>query len=251
MALTATSSPLGFDNIVGYTTGKEEFYVPGDPGDVLTRGHSVTKTAGEGFVDICATDEVSFGTVRKTVTMAAATTGHPNPESAEPCFDTTDTLALINPAVAAGIPIRVVTFSGQVDDTVASYDGTVPEIIMSTGCGADHRSAGAIVYIYDGPGAGQIGTVASYAHSGIHLVLDRKFEVAPTSASSIIVLSGEAATYKGIGFFGRIGADNNNLTADNGADNGMWMVFADFRKLNRYLHQLTLPVIPASSIYAS
>ena len=250
MALTAAKSPLSMPKI-GEVTENMVLYVPGDPGDTVTRNDKLTATTGEGIVDLLAADEDAVATAMQTVVVAAATVGFPYPGNFDPAHDASNTLVPVHPHVAAGTPIFLGTFASHYDDTVSSYDGSVPEIVLTTGCGSDDRPNGALVYVYDGAGIGQVNVVADYTHSGTHLVLHRKFEVAVDNTSSIIIVSGEAATYKGIGFFGHIDADNNNLIANNGADNGRFTVFLDWRDAARYLRNLTLPVIDSKHIWLS
>jgi hypothetical protein len=84
------------------------------------------------------------------------------------------------------------------------------------------------------------------------LILHRAFNATLTSDSKIIIVAGEAAGDRGISIFNRIDSgDEDNLIANDGADNGDWCVYADWRELESYLRQLTLPVVPALSIYAS
>jgi hypothetical protein len=124
------------------------------------------------------------------------------------------------------------------------------------GTGGDNYPNGGLVYVYAGPGAGEVGVVADYDDAGgtpdEKLILHRAFNATLTSDSKIIIVAGEGAGDRGISIFNRIDSgDEDNLIANDGADNGDWCVYADWRELESYLRQLTLPVVPALSIYAS
>jgi len=256
MALTAAKSPLGFE-LVRYTHENEVLYVPGDPGDAIVRGDLLTVTVGEGVLDVAATTEVPVAVAQKTVTMAALATGFPRPSAFDAATDTSNTLVPVKPMIAAGEPIYKATFANHYDDVVITYTAATPSLQLTTGLGVDSYGAGALVYIYEGAGAGQVNVVADYDHAGhadgaLTLILHRAFATAPDSTSKVIIVSGEAAASRGVGFFNRMDqADKDNLMANDGADNGDWCVYADWRELEGYLRNLTLPVVRALSIYAS
>lgn len=256
MALTAAKSPLGFE-LVRYTHENEVLYVPGDPGDGIVRGDLLVATTGEGILDIAATTEHPVAVAQKSVTMSALATGFPKPSAFDPATDTSNTLVPVKPQIAAGVPIYKATFASHHDDDVISYVAATPSIQLTTGCGADTRPAGALVYVYAGAGAGQVNVVADYDHAGhadgaLTLILHRAFTTALDATSKVIILAGEAAASRGVGLFGRADqGDEDNLIVNDGANDGDWCVYADWRELESYLRNLTLPVVPALSIFAS
>ncbi len=264
MALTATASQ-GFE-LLRLTGPDEVLYVPGDPGDTYTLGDFVVETVGEGLVDPAAADEetIIIGRVQQTTVCPAASTAWPRPEDPWQAGVDGDadqkTLVPINGIVPAGTPVFLVTFAGHIDDTVSSYvasagsmTGAGAYIAMTAGPSADDYPNGALVYVYEGTGAGQWNVVMDFDVTGgtveIMLGLHRPFKVALDSTSKYIVLAGEAVANRGVGFFDRVSiADNNNVVVDDGANDGGFMVYADARTIAKYLAQLKLPVVKAAGI---
>lgn len=251
MALTATATQ-GFE-LLRYTSKNEILWVPGDPGDTYTKGDTVVATVGEGICDPGAANEGGIiGTVMETVVCSAATQAFPKPANFDPAdkSDATKCLVPIKVSIAAGAPVYKVTFANQVDDTVISYTAATRAIAATTGNGADDRPNGGLLYVYEGPGAGEVNVVEDYDHTGgaaeLLLITHRPFATALTSASKYIVLSGEAAASRGIGFFNRLeSADANNLTTDQGADDGDWVVYMSWQDMATALKNLTLHVVQA------
>ena len=159
-------------------------------------------------------------------------------------------LVPVKPNVGAGIPVYRATFANHWDDTVVSYTAATRALALTTGMTADDYPNGALLYIYEGTGAGQVNVVEDYDHADgaaeLLLICHRPFTVAPDSTSKIIVVGGEGAGSRGVGFFNRCeaGADNA-LTVNQGADDGDYVVYLDFRDAASFLKTLTLPVIPA------
>jgi hypothetical protein len=166
--------------------------------------------------------------------------------------DNTKTLLAIKPLIPCGVPIHRVTFADHKDETVISYSAASVYIAETTGHTADDYPNGALVYVYEGPGAGEWNVVDDYDHAGgaveLLLQLHRKFNATLTSASKFIVVTGEGASNKGVGFFGRTGVQTSTgiaIEVDDHADNGDLMVYLDARDASEYLSKLTLPVIKA------
>lgn len=254
MALTATARQ-GFE-VERYVQPHEILYVMGDPGDTYTNGDAVVSTVGEGVVDPAAAGETIVGTVAKTTVCPAATVAAPLPADFNPAFDSESNRCLIpiRSAVPPGTPVYLATFASHIDDTVASYDSATPYIEGGTGAGADDRPNGALVYVYEGPGIGEVNVVADYDHADgaaeLLYTLHRKFATDLTTSSKIIVLAGEAAASRGVGWFGRCATgDQNNLVVNNGANDGKWVVYMDWRKAGWYLKNLTLPVVRSSALH--
>ena len=254
MALTATATQgLEFHRVV---SENEIIYCPGDPGDTYTRGDAVVATVGEGVVDVAADSEVAIGTVAKTTICPAASQAFPLPADFYPSHDSAagNCLVPLHSAVPAGTPVYLATFAGHIDETVVSYLASTPYFEGTTGAGADDRPNGAFVYVYEGPGIGEVNLISDYDHTGGTVELEyqthRAFATALTSASKCIILAGEAAASRGIGCFGRVDLqDQNNLHAADGADNGIFLVYMDWRKAAYYLKNLTLPVVRASALH--
>lgn len=248
MALTATASQ-GFEH-VGYTSGKEVFYLPGDPGDTFARGDACDIV--NGVVDRCTDSDVPMVIVdRSTVcpgATQAASPGHqfdPNENAAaDKC------LIPVKPLVAGGVPIFEVTFAGQADDTLAAYTAATPSITLTTALGANDDSNGAIIYVYEGPGKGEILIGADYVNTSKVLTTHRVASATLTTSSKVIILEGEGGGVGGIGFLGRMDIqDHNNLHAADGYNDGDWLLWMDWITAPSLLQQLKVRVIPASALY--
>lgn len=250
MALTATASQ-GFEYL-RCTCEREVLYVPADPGITATRGDMVSLSNG---VMILGTDSLAtcVGRVNETVVSPAATVAMPVPNQYNATYPATADAGLVGveATIACGVPVYLATFAGHYDDTVTSWTAGTRKIVMGTGCGADDRPNGALVYVYEGTGAGQVNIVEDYIHAQLELVMHRIFATPLDSTSKIIVVSGEGAGSSGISFFGRIDlADQNNLDAADGADDGDYVVWLDFRDAAKYLKELKLPVVRSIYVYA-
>ena len=261
MALTATAT-AGFEPY-GCTSGQEVFYLPGDPGVTYTAGDRVciggltgeaSATNGLGGVlkgPSVTADKNLVGTVQKTTVCPAASQPFPKPADFDPVYNNAEDKTLIPVIIdcPAGVRKMRATFAGHVDGTVATYTAAT-RIVTGVDCAADHYPIGALVYVYEGPGAGEVNVVEAYTHSGTSLTLHRAFNATLTTASKMIIVTGESAVDTGIPMFGRIdAADLNNLTAADGSNDGQYLVFVDFREVGTHLKNLTLPVIRADVMY--
>jgi hypothetical protein len=262
MALTATATD-GFEPF-GSTSGQEVFYLPGDPGVTYTRGDRVgiggltseaSATNGLGGVlkgPSVTGDKNLVGRVMRTTVCPAATQAFPKPIDFDPVYNNAEDKCLVPVSidVPAGVRKFRVTFASQVDDTVVSWTPSTRIIVGTTGHAADSYPIGAMVYVYEGPGAGECNVVEAYTHATKSLTLHRNFNATLTTASKYIVLSGEAAVDTGIPLMGRIdAADLNNLTAADGSNDGQYLVFCDWRTIGKHMSELTLPVIRADVMY--
>ena len=252
MPLTATATQ-GFE-LLRHTTENEVIYIPGDPGDTLTRNDQVVCTVGEGLADPAAANEGGIiGRVTDTVIMPAASQAFPLPlNDFDPVAKATADKCLVGLSVnvGKGLPIYLVTFKNHWDDTVISYTASTRAIALTTGMTADDYPNGALLYVYEGPGIGEVNVVEDYDHTGgaaeLLLICHRAFKTALTSASKLIVVGGEGAASRGVGFFNKCeGADENELTVNQGADDGDYTVFLDWRDAATHLKNLRLPVIPS------
>lgn len=252
MALTATDSPLGFE-LVRYIEPDDVFYVPGDPGDTFTRGDMVVSTVGEGILDPGAANEGGLvGRVVETIVCPANTQAFAKPQSFDPVAKSAADLCLIpiQLNLVGRTPVYRATFTGHDDETVVSYVSATRAVEATTGAAADDYPNGGLLYVYEGPGAGEVNVVEDYDHTGgaaeLLTICHRPFSATLTTSSKYIVLAGEAVASRGHGFFNRIeSADEDNVITTQGADDGDWVIALDWRDAPTYLKQLTLPLIPA------
>lgn len=251
MALTATASQ-GFERL-GNTTERHLLLLPGDPGATYTRGDMIT--ISNGVLGAAAANGKSLGRVAKTVVCPAASVAFPTVNELDYGNLDSDTknltLVPVEVLVAAGTPIFKATFASHVDDAVTSYTPATRTIVhVAAGYGGNDYPNGALLYVYEGTGAGQVNIVEDYATATQSIVVHRDFATALDTTSKFILLSGEAVASRGISLLGRIdGADANNLLANDGANDGDYAVFASFEKIAAFLKNLMVPVIDASAIY--
>lgn len=256
MAHTATASQ-GFEWDREVACG-EVMWVPGDPGVTYTKGDLVQASGG---VLILGTDSANtmVGVVEKTVVCPANTQAFPNPGQAyPPSLDAAEkTLIPIRPLVPVGTPVLKATFAGQADETVVTYSAASRYIGCTTGFGADDRPNGALVYVYEGPGKGEVNVVEDYDHANgnveLELILHRPFNATLTAASKFIVLA-QTGSAVAQGFFGRLDSDamgDGKLDLTDGQDDGDFTILLDFRKAAFHLNNLMLPVIRSSMLYSA
>lgn len=260
MALTATATQ-GF---VPYrkVADAEVLLIPGDPGVTYERGNTLTALpalAGGGIVTEAADSTANVcGVVQQTTVCPAATQGFPYPSQVlRRKLDAENlTLVPVVPKVPAGTQVYKATFANHKDDTVISYTAATRAIACTTGFAADDYPNNGLLYVYEGTGAGQVNVVEDYDHTGgaaeLLLICHRAFAVALDSTSKFIVVSGEAVAEYGIGFFCRMDADTvAALDAGDGAQDGDWVVYLDFREAAEFLKNLTLPVVPREVMYSA
>lgn len=257
MALTATATQ-GFE-FVRHVEANEILWLPGDPGVTYNTGDLVylSATAGSDGLVIKVGDSTAtpIGRVHKTVVCPANTQAFPLPPA---FFDDggaqARTLIPVQSFVPAGTPVFKCTFANHVDDTVISYSSSSLYIAATTGNGADDRPNGALVYVYEGPGAGELNVVDDYDHTGgaVELLVQthRPFNATLTSSSKYIVLSGEAAGQRGISLMGRCDSkDHNELDSADGQNDGDFVVYGSWHTIAAHLKNLTLPVILKQALY--
>jgi hypothetical protein len=260
MALTATATQ-GFIPYRQVAAG-EVLYVPGDPGVTYERGNTLTAlpgAAGGGVVTEAADSSANVcGVVAQTTVCPAASQGFPIPGATLPRLRDASNLTLIpmKPKVPAGTQVYKATFANHKDDTVITYTAATRAIACTTGFAADDYPNGGLLYVYEGTGAGQVNLVEDYDHTGgaaeLLLICHRAFATALDSTSKFIVVSGEAVADYGIGFFSRMDADTvSALDASDGANDGDWVVYMDWREAGEFLKNLTLPVVPREVIYSA
>jgi hypothetical protein len=252
MALSATASQ-GFE-LVRHVAHNEVIWVPGDPGDTVTRGDLLTFTGSEGVADLCAAAEAPYGVALETVVVPALSTGfphsHPGGDDLLAPTDSAEAKCLIPmlPLVPVGTPVLKATFANQTDDVdVGTYTAATPSVVTAAVAGDDDAN-GSLLYVYGGAGAGQWNVVADTTASSNLLTLHRKFKTDIDTTSDIIYLPGHVDDNNGIGFFSRIDMeDEDNLdAAANGAPGGYFTVYLGANEVGAYLGNLMLPVIPAA-----
>jgi hypothetical protein len=144
------------------------------------------------------------------------------------------------------------TFKNHADDaTLDAYTAATPSITLTTALGGDDDPNGGLVYVYSGPGAGQLNVIEDYANGTKIATMTRAFGVAVTAASSVIVLEGEGGgAARGVGFLGRFDiADKDEADMADGADNGEYIVYMDMLNAHKYLANLTLLCVKRSHIF--
>lgn len=103
-------------------------------------------------------------------------------------------------------------------DAAATGGTTTTLIDTAIGNSADNRWRGALLYIYEGPGAGSMRTVSAHTNATTTLTVTYPFPVAPTAASKYILLGsvGADANHVNVGVVGIDLKDENTIDA-NGA----------------------------------
>ncbi len=250
MALTATASQ-GFEH-VGYTSGKEVFYLPGDPGDTFTRGDAVY--IANGVLDRVTDSIDPMGIVQRTTVCPAASVAASTSLDLDPIENAAADKCLIpiKPMVGAGWPIYEVTIAGQFDEStgLAAYTAGTPSVTLTTSPGANDDTNGSILYVYEGPGKGEILIGADYVHATKVLTTHRVASATLTTATKLIALEGEGGGVGGIGFLGLIdAADHNNLDVTDGYEDGNFMLWMDWINAPKLLQQLKVRVISSKAMY--
>jgi hypothetical protein len=256
MAFSAERTLLGHEP-VGRTTDRELLWLPGNPGITYTKNDRVVytpTTAGSAGLIILATDSVAdaVGRVVKTVVCPAATQPFPVPGAQPGDLDgaAAKCLVLVEMDVPCGVPVRQAPIVSYADETVVTTTPATPEITCTTGFGADDRPNGALCYIYEGPGKGEINFVDDYTHVGLHLQFHRKWNATLTTATKMIVLSATGSA-NAVGCLGRMDLQDQSagLEVDDGADDGNFVLYCDFFKLVEFLKNGALPYINAANAW--
>lgn len=246
MVHSATATQ-GFQTL-RHTSGKEIFYVPGDPGVTFTRGDKCSFSNG---VLIVGTDSAAAAVYRvvETTVVPAASQAFVMPANMHEKRKGAKDLCLVPVEVMLpdGAPIELCTFANQLDDTVISYTASTRALALTTGAGADDYPNGALLYVYEGAGIGEVNIVEDYDHADgaaeLLLICHRAFKATLDTTSKIIIL-GSSAGANAVSLFGRVDLkDGNELDVIDGASDGDYTVCADWRQIATYLKNLTLPVI--------
>lgn len=258
MAYAATNPPVGFQEKRILKAGAHVL-LPGVPGSTYTRGNALVKnapgnTANAGlWVEASDSSAAPLAVVTKTVTCPGATTcGFPYSRSGgamDPSYladDSNVANTLIPAELIRGGELTVfhVPFGNYTgDEVLAAYTAATPSVTVTTSFGADDDPNGGIIWIYDGPGAGQWNIVTDYAHGTAIATLARKFEVAPTTASKYIMLEGGGSGVGGVGPFGRCDLkDANEVDVSDGVDDGDFIVILSGEMICEAMTRGYLPV---------
>jgi len=237
------------------TSANEVMFLPGDPGVTFTKGDLCTLSGG---VLILGTDSAANGVFRvdKTVVCPAATQEFVMPSDVQDhrALDKDKTLVQVQVMVPDGAPVYLGNIKNWTDETVVSYTASTRAIAETTGHGADDRPNGALVYVYEGPGIGEVNVVEDYDHTGgaaeLLLITHRKFKATLTTSSKYIVLAPTTAA-NGVGLFGRVDmADNDEIDVKDGADDGDYVIYCDWRMIGHYLALGQVPIINRMSLYS-
>ena len=242
------TSLTGFREM-GSSMGDEVFLIPGDPGVTFTKGELATISGG---VLIDATDSLAppqFQVVRTTI-CPAATQAFPKP-SAQYNAGLADVDKTLVPVRwlnnMAGKPIMAGKLYGYSDETVVSYTANTRAIACTTGFGADDYANGALLYVYEGPGIGEVNVVEDYDHTGgaaeLLLICHRAFTATLTTSSKFIVLAG-ASDANNVGMFSRMDIyDADQVDVVDGYDDGDFRVFGDWSAVGEQLKKGWLPFV--------
>lgn len=227
------------------------FWVAGDPGVTFAKGDKINMEAG--VAALAAADDASFGTVVQSVTCPANTTAFPVPaghivnrQTATPQFSA---LVPIRLDVSGTVQTEKCLFKNHMDDTVTSYTaGTRTIVHAGTALGTDDEGISGLLYVYEGPGKGEVNVVEDYTTSSKSIVCHRPFNATLTTASKFIIL-GTVGASAGVGQLSRIElADEDELDVTNGTDDGNYQVVLDWREAAEMLNKLQLPVAPAKAL---
>ena len=252
MAFSATA--LQNVETLRHTCGQEVMWLPGDPGVTFTKGEMCSFSNG---VLIRGTDSAANAVFRvdHTVVCPAASQEFTKPGDLieHRTDDKFKTLVQCTAMVAGGAPVYLANITGYQDETVVSYDAATRAVEETTGHGADDRPNGALMYVYEGPGIGECNICEDYDHTGgaaeLLLIAHRKFAATLTTASKYIILASTAGA-NGVSLFGRVDlADEDAIDVADGADDGDYVVYCDWRHIGHYLALGQLPIINRMALY--
>lgn len=199
MALTANRVTDGFEPVYNKLMGS----VPNPvkylltPGITFLRGDAVVLSAGK-IAKAAANGVNILGVMAETVLAAANVAA-----------TTTYGYVYDNP-----FNVYRCTFSGHRDGTATSGTTTT---LVDTGLATSTDSVwnGALLYVYEGPGAGSIRTVKAYTGTTDTLTVEEAFTEAITSASKYVLLGAAAAAGDviNVGSVGINLVDENTISA--------------------------------------
>lgn len=190
MALTASRTTQGFEwvrNQMGFSANPHNYELT--PGTAFSKGDVVVLTAGR-VAKAAANATNVLGVMAESVTAAN------NPSNA-----TTFGLVYDNP-----YDVFRCTFADHRD--AAATGGTTTTLIdTALPTLADNDWNGALLYVYAGPAAGSLRTVAGYTGATDTLTVSEPFPTAPTAASYYIMLGAGGAANADVINVGKVGVD--------------------------------------------
>lgn len=190
MAYTAPITTEGFElvgNLLGLVDNGRKFLLT--PNTAFKKGDMVVLTAGK-VAKAAANATNVLGVIAETFTTAT------NPSA-------TDTYGLV---YANPFDIFRCSFSDQTDSTATGGSTTtIVDTALSTSTDDDWN--GALLYVYEGPGAGDVRTVKDYTGSSDTLTVEKAFSATITTASKYIMLGAGGAATADVINVGKIGVD--------------------------------------------
>ena len=238
------------------TTSNEIMWLPGDPGVTFTKGQMCSLSGG---VLIAGTDSAAnaYFRVNKTVVCPAASQAFVKPSDMKDHRNEAKdkTLVQVEVMVPGGVPVYLGNIKNWCDETVVSYTASTRAIAETTGHTADDYPNGALVYIYEGPGIGEVNVVEDYDHTGgaaeLLLILHRATSATLTTSTKFIVLSEDDTGANGVTLFGRVDlADDDEIDVADGASDGDYVVYMDWRQAAHYLALGQVPIINRMALYS-
>ena len=262
MSFSAATSQTGF-KLHKRASDHEIMLLPGDPGVTFYKGDWVALSGG---VLIAATDSLAntIGRVTKTTVCPAASQAFPIPGPGGGIGDldgaAAKTLIPVQVDVPVGTKIWRSPIRGYQDEAcAAAWDATYRSVGLTTGFGTDNYGIGSLVYVYDGPGKGELNIVEDYDHAdhasgdALAVVFHRAFNTAPTTDTKMIFLNGKNASGDGRScILGRMDIyDKDQLDLDDGYDDGNYITFMDFLDSANHLKDECVLSINATQLIAA
>jgi hypothetical protein len=257
MAFVPVNPATGFQG-PRYIEPNEEFLVPGIPGTTYAAGDLIYRlgsgaVANAGlFQKVGAETHLAVGVVTRTTVCPANTVPFPGggPGSSDwlsgPQTGPAGALIPMRLFASYGSAVWEAPITGYFDDTVAAYSSV--SLTLTASPGADDDANGGLLYVYEGPGAGQWNHIIDYAHGTKIVTLARVFAVAPTTASKVIFFE-NASNGGGTGIFGLTEAkDSNEIQVDGGVADGPLIIPMCGSKVAEFMRRGTLPVTKTSNL---
>ena len=229
-----------------HTSAREVMYLPGDPGVTYTKGEMCILGATAGVLTK-ATDSQANAVFRvlETTVCPAATQAFVKPSDFFPRRKESKDLCLVpvQVMVGDGAPVYLANIDGEVDETVASWTAGTRTAVVTTGFAVNDYPNGALAYVYEGPGIGEVNVVEDYVHSSLSVIFHRNFVATLTSSSKIMFLASATAA-NAVGLFGRVDlSDEDEIDMEDGADDGNYVVYGDWKQIADHLRLGQLPII--------
>lgn len=258
MAFSAETSQTGV-RVHRRVADKEILLLPGDPGVTFYKNDYVAQSGG---VLIAATDSLAnaIGRVVKTTVCPAATQAFPIPGPGGGISDldgeAAKTLIPIEVDVPAGVKVMRWPITGYCDETVVSYTASTRAVALTTGFGTDNYGIGALAFVYEGTGKGELNIVEDYDHADgaaeLLCIFHRAFNATLDTTSKLIFLTGKNAASDGRScILGRMDIyDKDQMHVDDGYDDGNYITFMDFMDAANHVKDECVLAINATHLIA-